>query len=94
MIATSGNILLVFLLSNYNDEPLTVKCISTYNWYVSNTVKIYSIRKPTNFNLLFLNYFTNDYDLIMYCFTISDDEKLRCCSGYFKPSDNNFEPQN
>ena len=29
----------------------------------------------------------------MYCFTISDDEKLLCSSGYSKPSDNNFEPQ-
>ena len=94
MITTSENILLVFHLSNYNDAPLTVKCINTYDWNVLKSVNIYSITKPTNFNLLFLNYVTNDYDLIMYCYTISNDEKLRCSCGYFKPSSNNFEPCN
>ena len=71
MITTSENILLVFHLSNYNNDLIIFKCKSTYDWFVKNTVKNDSIKKPTNFNLLFLNYVINDYDLIMYCFTKS-----------------------
>ena len=89
MIGVSGNILLVFHTPNYNDQGINVKIVNTYHWNVNKSVELSNIKQPTNLNLLFLNYVTNDYDLVMYCYTTNYDEKLRCSCGYYKPNDNN-----
>ncbi len=96
VIGTNDNILLLFHTPNFSGENLHVRLINTYQWTIVNTIRV-NVSKPTNINLLFLNWEPNDYYLIMYCYTTQTDNNLFCSCGYLKKNDQNqliFEPQN